>query len=421
MMAMKPNLSLVPGGKLSPAEFTALSFEDRMAHLRDLPAKRRLELIVEDPDGRRLTRGFTPQEYYLMVKEIGETDAQQLIVNGSAEQLTVLLDFELWDKWEFSVEKAISWLEHLLDVGEADAMAVLSRLDPELLQLVLLDEIEVGGGCGEFATDSERLGDWDHSFDSIYYLTFRNDKHARLVGTLLDTIFRNDHELYIDLMEGCRASVRGEMEDLCYRFRNGRLADLGFPSYEDAMAIYIPLSPDAFSAGEEKVPVDGFDGAIVATLFPHDENSLLSRVLAGEMTDSLQQELWGVINSVMIAGGGGDSDEDKAYSAYRRVYGWLNLALEQLSGPDEAIASAIVRKEPLKRLFQLAFGTLRELSRAARGITSDVYATGKALRGFAAEIPLFYRGLDPDHADGYREFSSMSDVRMAREFLKLLQ
>ncbi|GAM10737.1 hypothetical protein OR1_03031 [Geobacter sp. OR-1] len=420
MSPNKPNLTLIRGGKLSPAEFSALLPEEKLAHLRELPAQRRLELIIDDPDGEKLVRGFSPQEYYLMIKEIGETDASQLLANGSAEQLSLCLDLELWQKWEFNNEKAIEWLEYLLS-ADSDAMKVLSRLDPELLQLLLLDEIELGGGSGELATDSERLGDWDHSFDSMYFLTFKNDKHARIIGTLIDVIYRNDHELYLDLMAGCRSAVKNELEDHCYRFRSGRLADLGFPSHEEAIEIYAPLSPDRYTPGEEKIPVISEMEGLTLSIAPLADGTLLSGVLAKVMTEPLRQELEGLLNCAMVAEGGYGLDGEKARSVAQRVYGWLNLALEYLSGSDESYAANILRTEQLKRLFRLGFGIVRQVGQQARSLASDEYATAKALRGFGNDRPLFYRGLDADRTDGYREFGSMKDVEIAREFLNLLK
>lgn len=416
-----PKLSVIRGGKLSNSEFSALSFADKLIHLKATPSSRRMELIIEDPAGKELTQGLSPQEFYLMIKDIGETDVAQLLVNGSAEQLSFTLDLELWEKWEFNNERAITWLDYLLAGSETDAVALLSGLDPELLQLVLLEEIAVGGGAGDLATDSERLEEWDHSFDSMYFITFRNDKHARLIGTLLDIIFRHDRSLYLDLMEGCRSAVKSEIEDMCYQFRSGRLADLGFPSYEQAIEIYSPLAPDAFKAGEEKLPLVNDVGDVVTATLPLDDDTLVSRVLAAEMTESLRQELGGLLNSAMVAEGGSGIDEETARSIHRRIYGWLNLSLEHLCGSDETSAAAVIRQEPLKRLFQRGCGIVRQIAHQAKKTVSDDYATGKALRGFSADRPLFYRGLDPDRVDGYREFRTMNDVRLAHEFLDLLE
>jgi hypothetical protein len=418
---VKPNLALIRGGKLSNSEFSSLGFDEKLSYLKAATVNHRMGLIIEDPDGGALTKGLSPQEFYLMSKEIGETDISQLLANCSAEQLSFLLDLELWHKWEFSNDKAIDWLELLLSGDEPDAMRLLSKIDPELLQLVLIQEIFVGGGAADLATDSERLEEWDHSFDGLYYITFRNDKHARLIGTFLDIIFRNDRALYLDFMEGCRAAVKDEIEDLCYQFRSGRLADLGFPSYEQAIEIYSPLPPDAYMAEEEKIPLVNEVGNAVTAALPIHDDTLISRVLAATMTESLRQELGGLLNSAMVAEGGGGIDEESARSVHKRVYGWLNVALEHLCGDDEAAAAMVIRQEPLKRLFQRGYGIVYQVARLSRNAVSDEYATGKALRGFRANRPLFYRGLDPDRVDDYREFRTMGDIRMAREFLNLLQ
>ncbi len=416
-----PNLTIIQGKKIDAHKFVQLPAAEKLGHLRNVSTERRLELIVEDPDSKRLIRAFSPQEFYLMVKETGETDAGLLLGNGSTSQIQFCLDLELWDKWEFNIEQAIHWLEQLLSSGEDDLIAMLRRLDPELILLILMEEIEVGGGAGELATDSERLGDWDHTFDSIYYITFRKSEHSRLIGTLLDIMYRKDQPLYYSLMEDCHASLRLELEDICYQFRCGRLADLGFPEYDYAIEIFVPIMPDAYAPGEEKSSIAPSEVDAIMLPPPASDDTLLTRALTDGMTDAVQQELSALLNCAIIAERGTGPDEDAIRSVTQRVYGWLNIALEHLSGNDAAKATEIIRKEHLKRLFRLGCGIVEEVARASRTIKSDDYATGKALRGLIAKRPRFYRGLDPDHSDGYREFSSMGDIRLMREFLSLVK
>jgi translation elongation factor EF-4 len=52
-----------------------------------------------------------------------------------------------------------------------------------------------------------------------------------------------------------------------------------------------------------------------------------------------------------------------------------------------------------------------ELHDRADAVTSDDYPTQKALSGLKEKRPRFYRGLDPDGVDDYREFASLADVR----------
>lgn len=416
----RTNMTVIPGGKIIPQEFAKLDFEEKLERLKSVSIGNKMKLITEDTDGRKLTQALSPQEYYLIVKGIGENDSLPLLSYASPAQCAFTLDMELWDKWEFSIEKAFNWIEHLLACTEEEAIRLLTNLDPELLQLFLLEEIEVSGDTGEMSTDAERLANWDHTFDSIYFVTFRNDQHARLTGALLDILFRLDHAFYLDLMEGCRCALKNEIEEQCYQFRNGRLADLGFPEYEQAIQIYVPIKPGNYSPSEPKITMEAAEIREVFSPAVVDNESLLGYCLAHAQSESLKQEMEALINSALMAEHGGLPDEDSMESTLARVQGWLNVALEYLGdSPERAVD--IIKTERLKRLFQLGCGIVQEVAAEARTIESSDYATGKALRGFSAGHPKFYRGLDPDHADGYREFRNMNDIRNAREFLAMIK
>lgn len=415
----KPALAMIKGGKLTAQEFASLPFPQKVDRIREMPSRKRLDLLTEDPEGKELTKAFAPQEFYLMMKEIGETDAISLLTNCSPEQLTFCLDVELWEKWDFSFDQACTWLGYILSLDEEHLWAHLRGLDWEFIQLILINGIEVGGGVGELSTDAERLGNWDHSIDNLYFITFRDSKHARLLGSLIDILYRHDHQLYMDLMEGCRSSIKSELEDLCYQFRSGRLADLGFPDYDQAIEIYLPIPPEAFalSDGKSSITADGYAAVLLSSPDNGGKDTLLSRILQKSSSAVLLQELGYLFNCALIAENGTMPDDDTVKIISNRVYGWLNIALEHLAGNNEVKGREIVNKEYIKRLFRLGCGIIHEVVRLAKTIQSDNYATSKALRGFTAQRPRFYRGLDPDHADGYREFQTIDDVRRAKEFL----
>lgn len=389
---------------------------NRIATLRELPAKQRMDHILNDPEAKDLARSFPEQELYWLIKEIGETDALGLWELASPEQRTFMLDMELWDKWNFAADKSYEWLGHLLEAGEAAVVEQLPHLDLELLLLMLEKEISVGGGIGELLPDDERTADWDHSFDNLYFITFKNDKHARTVGSFLDIIYRNNGDLYLGIMEGIKAEVEDELEELAFRFRSGRLADLGFPELEEAQSLYSRIDPATFSleGGKELFP------AAVHSHLPARAGaagSLLDRLLSRPGADEINQELTYLVNSALVADGAALHDREAMQVIFERVHGYLNIALESLARNDEEQAAAILAGERLKRLFQLGFSIVMDLGKKARGLASDDYATGKALRAIHATPPRYYRAFDPDGVDGFREFRDLADVERAREFL----
>jgi len=121
----KPALAMIKGGRLSSQEFSSLPFSQKIERIREMPSRKRLDLLTEDPEGKELTRAFVPQEFYLLVKEVGETDAVPLLANCSAEQLVFCLDLELWEKWDFRFDQACTWLGYMLSTGEDHFWALL--------------------------------------------------------------------------------------------------------------------------------------------------------------------------------------------------------------------------------------------------------------------------------------------------------
>ncbi|WP_298435697.1 DUF6178 family protein [Geobacter sp.] len=404
---------------LTEKGFAALSAPEKLATLRTLPAWRQMDLILSDPLGRGLVEEIPPQELYLLVKEIGEDDAMGLWELASPEQRTFILDLELWEKWNFSPAKAYEWLNHLLEAGESVVVEQLPHLDLELLLLMLEREISVGGGIGELVSDDERTAEYDHTFDNVYFITFRKSDHARAVGTFLDIVFRNDRELYLGLMEGIKGELETELEELAYHFRAGRLADLGFPELDDALALYARLDPASFVVEGEK----RFAGTATTPYLPAvgGSDSFLQRVLARAGSEEIDQELTYLVNSALVADGDALHDRDAMEQVFQRVHGYLNIALEYLADGDEERGAEIVRTEYLRRLFQLGFSIVMPLRSRAERLSSDDYATGRALLGLKANPPRYYRALDPEGVDSYREFRAMADVKRAEELLRQLR
>ena len=415
----KPELTLVRGGKTDVGEFNLLPLADKVLRLRQLPASKKLEAILGDPEGEVLTQALQPQELYWAFKEIGAEDALTLLEYASPEQREFFLDMELWQRDAFVGEKGLEWLGYLMESGEEKLVEQLVHLDLELLILIVAREITVGGGVGELLPDEERTADWDHSFDNLYFITFRNPKHSRLIGTLLDILFRRKRSLYQAVMEGVKNEVESELEEQAHAFRSGRMADLGFPSREEAIFIYARIDPAEFVPAQEKKLLRAAGGDTLPAL-PED-GTMLSRVLARQPAEELYHELNYLINNALMAEDCANLDEEAIHTIMQRVSGYLNIALEFLCGADEEKAADLVARESFRRLFQLGNGIVQGVRKKAASVTATDYATGKAVNGARAERPRFFRGLDPDGVDGYREFRGIDDVRKMESLLENLK
>lgn len=402
-------------------EFAALPLAEQIEQLRQQPAGKQLRLIVNVPRAKELARAIPEQEFYWLVREVGEADAGELLELASPEQRTFILDMELWEKGTFSAAKAFIWLGYLLDAGERVVAEQLPELDAELLVLLLKQEITVGGGIGELASDDERTADWDHSFDNIYFITFNDPRHARTIGAFLDIIYRTNHELYLGLMEGVKGEIESELAELAFQFRAGRLADQGFPEPEAARSIYTRLDPAGFTpSGGKRLFATAGGTSLLLPALPGAADSLLNRAMTRAGSEELRQELAYLTNCALVADDTALHDRAATVEIFRRVHGYLNIALEFLAGDDPERAAAILSDEPLKRLFQLGFSLVLGLRKAAEGVATNDYATGQGLRGIRELPPRYYRALDPAGIDDFREFDSLADVRRVSEFLRTI-
>ncbi len=409
-------LTIVKEGRGGAPDFLTRSFAEKLSYLKGTAPKERMDLILADPEGKRLTRAMEPQELFWLIKEIGETDAIELLGMAAPEQCIFLLDMEIWRGWSFAEEKAVEWFGYLLASGEENFQELLPQLDFGLLTLFLGRELIVGGGIGELNTDDERLTDWDHTFDDVFMLKFRNPRHAAIIGAFLELVCRTDNQLYTALMESVRSDIDVEQEEECHRFRSGRLADLGFPPLDEAMAIYGRLDPANFQVSGDKELQPGNSVATLPAPYFGD-NSLLQRTLALADSAELQLELNCLINTALVADAAPFADAEAMKAVMQRVFGYLNIALEHLADGDVAKAAAIITDEYLKRLFQLGFSIVLGLKGRAAELSGEGYTAGKALAGLKAKRPRFYRGFDPDVVDGYREFRDLADVQRVEEFL----
>jgi hypothetical protein len=414
-LATKDKDNIAPA-KIAQQDFHALSLEQKVDHLRTVSAKEKLDLIVSDPQNRKLTASLEPQEFFWFMKAVGENDASELLKWASPEQVLFILDVELWEGWTFSEEKACHWLAHFLEGGEPRVHELLKHLDFEFLQLLLSRELVVGGGIGDHSNDEERFADYDLTLDGVFMLSFKNPKHSQLIGTFLSMLIKLDNPLYTALMEGIKGDVDLELEEQCQRFRTGRLEDLGFPPLEEALSIYARVNPNAFEVhGDKELRLAGEGVSLVPV--PAHEDTLFMRALALADSQTLIQELNYLVNSALVAEGGAFENPEAMAGIMERVCGYLNIALEKLSAGDVGKAAKLLAGEPLKRLFQLGYSIVLELKFVAQATQTVDYASGKLLAGLKAKRPRFYRGLDPDGIDGYREFKDLKDVKRSAALL----
>lgn len=423
--------------------FNSLPFFEKLAMVLSVRGRDRERLILLSKEPHRLVRAMPEEEFYFTVKEIGERDALTLLELASPKQIAFCLDLEVWKKDRLRPQDMLKWLEILMDCGEEKAVETLRALDQELLITFFQRYLQIfkpDAPIEEVELDRDDL----FTLDRHYYIRVRFRQGEEVMERLLDMLFRLDQALYRDLLEGALWEVPGEVEELARRWRQGRLADKGFPEWEDAMEIYRYVPPELVDVDRGIKDRYGPDdemrrwGDVGSSfyLLPLPQDSFLREVLqeaARQGLGWLQGELVYLCNRAMVADSVDPADLEAVRELLGRVYDYLNLGLSYLSGGDPREAVRAVRKLYLKEIFQVGFSlTLRLRHRLERILSQtpwldkrDLHLLDPPLREFAEGIlrkkPLLYEGVVDPASTRYRTFKALKELGLAEELLSYIE
>jgi hypothetical protein len=224
-----------PQEVIARLEDAALPLQQKIDILHTMNGAQQLNSILADPRTEEFVQSLPLLDFYRIIHKVGADRA--LFQLASPEQVRFVLDLELWEEWSISQEEAIKWLEIILDSDEHHAVRVLAQLDLELLLIFLKKNMSVGGGLGDIINSEDYQGEWDHTFDEIFYLHFFDEDSSELILRMLELLYNEDHALYRSLMLGVENDLLTELEEVAWQFRCGRLGDEGLPPTVTAATI----------------------------------------------------------------------------------------------------------------------------------------------------------------------------------------
>ena len=318
--------------------------------LAALPARKRLDAIIESPGARALVRSLPAEDLYFTIMEVGLADATELVQLASPEQFRTFVDLGGWKKDSLTPHEVLTWMRAARGDEPEHFLQKLRKVDIEVLE-VLLREFTLVHDLEE-NPDVHVEGVTLETPEGRYLVEFKGVEGAELVAMrsiINDLIADNPFEA-VRFMEATRWDVPSELEETAYRFRTARLQDLGFPPLEEAARLFSRVDPGpsptpAPSAGKALVPGQGQPDYLEAAFRALDEVE----------RENLEAELRYLANATLVA----EVEEPGELDAIRRVgemaRDYLLLGLEHLTGGDPARAPQVVRDMEIKRIFQVGF------------------------------------------------------------------
>lgn len=370
-------------------------------------------------------------EIFLTIKEVGEQDALDLISLNTPEQLTYLLDLDLWDKDQIIPERFLFWLEILEQCGQDKLRQFFCTADLEFLVSGFRKVMRVHQSPHPEESPEEKKESSLFSLDQIYYLEFFNEKNAPLLMRLFNFLYASLPDVYLALMQQIFWGIPAEDEELALRWRNGRLADQGFPNFDEAMEIYSYFPPAKIKKSnffvlpklEESFPSPRYlEVASKGTFFA----LALQNELPEETKERVKWELTGLINRVLIADGSYLGDVEALYQSARKALQTLDLGLKYLSQENPANARQLLEKIPLTRIFQAGFSLTLDLKKKAQELMQKGWLANiprregildsplkETIKGLLRKKPLFFN----ENNGNFSPFAALAEISLTADRL----
>lgn len=359
-------------------------------------APEQAQLVVDDPlsldtrdDAPELVVALPVQSFVTVARKLRNEGRLELVLpHATAEQITGLLDLDAWHRDRLAIPRARAWLDRIVDAyAEADVergrlAELIHDTDPEMWILANaaatavaeLDEPDDDEQRQQVLEDMAALRTWETP-DGHYIVGVPDNELGHQALRVLMAVYDDSIVEGRKLVSAIKWAVHAEVEEDLLRWRKGRLADLGFPEWDEAMRLFAPLARDAITGRSDDgstahVPEQSSNLPPAQIGQSQDILRAVMRRLDDEEYDLRLREFLLLANELMAAQRFEPGDEVLQERAVGQAQATLNLACELLLAGEphddpEAYIAARIASVGLRKLFRFGYGPLAKLRKAA--------------------------------------------------------
>jgi hypothetical protein len=335
-----------------------LSPEAQAALVCDAPLARRAEVLSLLPDADAVIPLLPEAELCFTVKAIGLADAPWILEHATPEQVTASLDLDVWDGYEPDLSTMDDWIDALARTTTEALLRSVEAIDPELLLMWLRSRIQV---FQKPAGDD----DWQPPEQTqtlegqFYYRALREDDDLAPIVTLLRALFVSSYWTYFRMLQGAVWELDSDLHEWALRWRTGRLQDLGFPPWDEAMRIYRFVAPEeraALPEAEGPLDVEEWHLPVWIPELPavRDAGHRIFEAIARLESDERRAAFYAFIavaNKVAVADRMALGDADSTPQAIEKAAAFMSAGLVHVAGENGIDDLDVLRRVSLERLF----------------------------------------------------------------------
>ena len=336
-----------------------LPLDTLVAAFCEAPAGRRAALLELMPEPERVIPLLPEAELCFAVKASGLAEASWILEYATPSQIVAGVDLDGWMGLELDLESVERWMATLAEAGEKTMVRGAQALDPELIVLYMRDRVDVYlDPKDEEWQPPEGAQTLEGQF---YFVARRKDDDLAPLLKMLHALFTADYWLYFRMMQGVVWELESGLQEWSLRWRTGRLQDLGFPSWDEAMALYGYVRPERrgdLPAGPDPLDVEAWDFPVWVPELPvaRGEGHLLFST-AAELDESERRAFFYAFvrtaNKVAVADSMPLGDPDTLPAAIQRLASVASRGLQHIAKANHLGAVDVLRRATLERLFRV--------------------------------------------------------------------
>jgi hypothetical protein len=393
---------------------------------------KKIDALLSSEDAAGAIAALSPTEVFELVHEVGFEDAQPLIEYATPAQIQGAFDLDGWSTDHLDVAPLKPWLAALVEVGFEKVGEVWKDLDAELRALIFQKQVKVYDTTLNEGPDEDSDAAIMPTPDNFFLVELPDDPDTqRLIQRVIEDLYRADAGLARHTLMAARSEPPAELEEMAYRWRSGRLADLGYVDFYEALDLFRPLTPDQVSIGEgsQDRPLDEEPPRLpVAIAEEVLGRSFLARAMASidepAEAERIEAALMVLVNKVLAAGRAKPGQAEVMRRGALYATATLSLGLETLARGDLTRARDALHTVALSRLFRIGYTVTQRLAKLATALAPRSLTAASPARDLVAALcsprPLFARAADEPPQPGLRPFESQADLRRAGEILTAL-
>jgi hypothetical protein len=371
----------------------ALGPDEQLALVCEAPLARRAELLELLPEPERVVPRIPQAELCFTLKAIGLADSAWILALATPEQVVACVDLDAWSG--MTPDRAVldAWIDALAESGSESFLRALRALDPEIVVLHLRHRIAVQLAPGGSDPDWQPPPGAQTLDGQFWFSALREGDDLDAIVQMLRELFERDYWSYFRMLQGVVWELDTENEEWALRWRTGRLEDLGFPVWEEAMRIYGYLRPEQRAEiSEHAHPLDVAEWHLPVWIprlpaGPEARHAIFRAIeqLGAEERRACFYAFVAVANTLAVADGMPLGDAESTPRAIEKVARFASDGLEFVARERGLAPAEVLRRVPIERLFRVGANLDPQAAKVEPRVWSAIMGEGPTQAGPAGE------------------------------------